>query len=80
MTVTIREHLKGCHEKQWREIVVARRLKGWEELSGLAGPAATRQHHEPFTIRGFQHRLVKWIVEDDQVCFLKIPLFGCWLY
>ena len=74
MTVAIREHLKGYHEKQWRETVVAQRLKGWEELSGMAGPAPTRRHHEPFTVRGFQRRLVKWIVEDDQVCCLIFSL------
>lgn len=68
MTATIRAHLKKYHQKEWESAVVGQQLKAWEECAGMAGPAPTRQHREPFTLKGFHHRLVKWIVVDDQVC------------
>lgn len=67
MTTTIRAHLQKFHQKEWQDVVVGKQLKAWEEQASMTGPAPTRQHREPFTLRGFHDRLVRWIVVDDQV-------------
>ncbi|KAI0916313.1 hypothetical protein AcV5_003286 [Taiwanofungus camphoratus] len=64
-TDTIRTHLQKEHPKEWRETVILKQLKGWEELSGLKGPKQ-RHHHEPFTKEGFLRCLIAWLVIDDQ--------------
>ncbi|KAH9844361.1 uncharacterized protein C8Q71DRAFT_852853 [Rhodofomes roseus] len=69
-TGAIREHLKKSHIKEWSEVVKAKKLKGWEELAGMAGPAPVRRHHEPYTQEGLQRRMVRWMVVDDQSLYV----------
>ena len=67
MTATIRAHLHKYHQKEWQDTVISKQLKAWDEQAGMAGPTPTRRHREPFTLKGFHYRLVKWIVANDQV-------------
>ncbi|KAF5378856.1 hypothetical protein D9615_006941 [Tricholomella constricta] len=72
-TASIRDHLHMKHWKVYRELVVAEKLKGWEETARLGPdyrPNGSETHNtadrEPFTLQGFYSRLAKWIAVDDQ--------------
>ncbi|KAF5387624.1 hypothetical protein D9615_000715 [Tricholomella constricta] len=70
-TTRICEHLQSRHWSVYRELVVSKKLKGWEKTAKLRhGPfenaRASSEGREPFTLEGFYDRLAKWIVVDDQ--------------
>ena len=72
MTSTYRKHFEVHHYKEWREIVIANKLKGWESLArkgGVAGDTVmfSEDIFEPFTFRGLARRIAHWIAADDQV-------------
>ena len=52
------------HGKAWREIVVLKKLKGWETIDL---PTIRTKNREPFSLEGFYQRLVRWVSVDDQV-------------
>ena len=52
------------HGKAWREIVVLKKLKGWETIDL---PTIRKKNWEPFSLEGFYQQLVCWVSVDDQV-------------
>ncbi|CAA7268998.1 unnamed protein product [Cyclocybe aegerita] len=52
----------------WREVVLLKQLKGWEELGvkGCVEDGQNERERETFTLAGFYQRLVRWIAVDDQ--------------
>jgi hypothetical protein len=65
----IRAHLRKHHWHNYRQDVIAERLKGWRTIDGTISSSQTAsQEQEPFSLKGFYERLVGWVVVDDQVC------------
>ncbi|KAJ6631140.1 hypothetical protein B0H10DRAFT_1938681 [Mycena sp. CBHHK59/15] len=62
-TMAIRDHLKAAHSKVYREIVLTKKLKGFETLAAMTQVAPGEQ--EEFLLPGFYDWLVKWIAVDD---------------
>ncbi|KAJ7026472.1 hypothetical protein C8F04DRAFT_1190538 [Mycena alexandri] len=63
-TGNIRHHLRTEHYKLWSDLVVLKKLKGWESV-GISAKTAAGEREE-FSLPGFHERLVKWIAVDDQ--------------
>ena len=75
----MRDHLIDKHWNLYSSIVLANELKGWEKIasgviSGPEGQKAAIGDREPFSVEGFYERLIKWVVVDDQVCWLSSAL------
>ena len=64
-TACVRKHLRDDHEGMWREIVISQTLKGWRDPYNQTRNG--KKPREPFSLTGFNERLLKWIVVDDQV-------------
>lgn len=66
-TSCVRNHLKNDHGEMWLKIVISQELKGWQD----AARNSNHRDREPFSLGGFNERLLKWIAVDDQVllCF-----------
>ncbi|THU83592.1 hypothetical protein K435DRAFT_871131 [Dendrothele bispora CBS 962.96] len=64
-TKTLRKHLRS-HGKTWTEIILIKKLKGWEKLARDLPTETETRARPPFTLEGFYERLLKWIAVDDQ--------------
>jgi len=56
------------HGKYWRDIVILKQLKGWEQLGAMPVDGLRPCEREPFSLGGFYDRLIRWVAVDDQVC------------
>jgi hypothetical protein len=61
----IRRHLKKEHFKTWADIVVLKKLKGWQGIHQHLKKGEPSR--EPFHLEGFHDKLIRWIAVDDQV-------------
>lgn len=71
-TSAIRNHLALKHTLTWEDLVVANRLKGWEEVqqgkgTRLESAGSNTNSYAPFTIAEFHERLIRFVSADDQV-------------
>lgn len=74
-TDLIRTHLLSKHEKIYNEVVILKKLKGWETINQSKGGSAHQTgEREGFSLKGFYERLLRWIAVDDQVrkCFIYL--------
>lgn len=71
-TKTIRNHLESAHQLLWEELVIVYKLKGWETIQEQqkVDTNGRKRSYEPFTLAGFNERLLSFIAANDKVHFL----------
>jgi hypothetical protein len=68
ITTTMRNHLKLRHNEEYERIVSCLKLKHSNEFNNPVPTAPS--HHGPFKLDEWITLMVRWIVTDDQVCFI----------
>lgn len=76
VVTTIRKHLKGAHSEEYERVCKLLNLKHSDKHINSTTNESARD--EPFNLREWLSRLVKWIVVDDQVflSFFRVVCTG----
>lgn len=74
VVTTIRKHLKGAHSEEYKRVCKLLNLKHSDKPADAMPNESTR--NEPFNLKEWLRRLVKWIVVDDQsINIVECPEF-----
>lgn len=55
----------------WEDLVIVHELKGWEKIQTDQRKDQNQRSYEPFSLTGFNDRLITFAAADDQVCSLS---------
>jgi hypothetical protein len=71
ITTTLRNHLKLRHSEEYERVVLCLKLKHSNEFDNpMPTVSSDSSPRGPFTIDKWIMLMIRWIVTDDQVCFV----------